>query len=179
MGGKKAEANAPVIILSAIGLIIIVLLGIFIYLSVGGTNYTNLYEEKIKNAEIEKPKKIDELEGQVDYGEIEKELIKYVLILLKAYNLNKIPFTSDTPKIQIYTDNNAYFAEVVNGDIFVESEIIENSDIIIRTTYEEMFKMAENEEYIEESFGSEKSSIELVSSKPVLFAKGYLSLYEF
>jgi hypothetical protein len=181
------------------------------YLSVRGEDYTNIYVERIKNAEIQNPIekfqlifdddseeidlegaqviKIDTAEGEkriiiknIELGdltleEIEAELVNYASVALKLYNLHNTPFTYNTPKIQFYIDDSAYSAEVIQGDIFVEPGIIENPDIIIRTTYEAIFNAVENEAE-EGSFGFEDSSIELVSSKFILFTKGYLGLYK-
>jgi len=110
--------------------------------------------------------------------DIEKEFVYYAAVQLKLYNLQEIPFTSIRPAIQVQIDKGNYFIEISEGEIFVNKGIAENPDIILRTSYEEVFKMTEDEVYISESFASEKSKIEIDASKLVLFSKGYLNLYQ-
>lgn len=111
-------------------------------------------------------------------SEIEKEIVNYASVVMKLYNLHNIPFTSITPKIQIYIDENTYFVEVSKGNIIINEGEGENEDIIIRTTHDEIFKIIKGEISAEESFSLGKTSIELVANKVILFSKGYLSLYE-
>ncbi len=117
------------------------------------------------------------IEG-VDISKIEEKIVEYVSVVLKLYNLHNIPFTTITPKIQLYIDENAYYAEITKGNIIVKDGETNKKDIIIRTTHEEIFKMIEDENYAEESLSSGKTSIELIANKVILFSKGYLSLYE-
>jgi hypothetical protein len=113
----------------------------------------------------------------IDISDIEKELVNYGAVILKLYNLHSIPFTNINPEIQINIDENIYFLEIIKGDIFLSDGEIQNPDIILRTTNEEIFKMIENEDYAEESISLGKTSIELVANKFILFSKGYLNLY--
>ncbi|MEJ2267585.1 MAG: hypothetical protein P8X70_00730 [Nanoarchaeota archaeon] len=113
----------------------------------------------------------------IDISDIEKELVNYGAVILKLYNLHSIPFTNINPEIQINIDENIYSLEIIKGDIFLSDGEIQNPDIILRTTNEEIFKMIENEDYAEESISLGKTSIELVANKFILFSKGYLNLY--
>ncbi len=212
MKKEKRVLNIPGIILSIFGACTIILAILFIYFSVHGKDYTNIYIEKIGKGEIKNPitefalifsdkdsEEISEENGNVikikteegekliiirsniegvDTSQIKEKLVEYTSVVLKLYNLHEIPFTSITPKIQIYIDKDAYYIEITKGNIIIKDGEISKKDIIIRTTHEEIFKMIENESYVEESFSSGKTSIELVANKATLFSKGYLSLYK-
>ncbi|MBW6442704.1 hypothetical protein K0A97_02890 [Patescibacteria group bacterium] len=114
----------------------------------------------------------------INLEDLEKEFIEYAAIKLKLYNLQEIPFTSIKPKIQIIVDQRDYFIEVSKGELFVSRGFIDNPDLTLRTSYEEIFKMINNEDYIQESFSSGKSTFELTDNYFVLFSKGYLNLYK-
>jgi hypothetical protein len=115
--------------------------------------------------------------GNLTLKDIQKELISYISVILELYNLHDIPFSSIHPRIQMYIDNDAYYIEVIEGDIIIKEDITQNPDIIIKTTHEEVFKVMEDNTYVEESLNSGKTQIELVASKFILFSKGYLTLY--
>ena len=119
-----------------------------------------------------------ELPEGISKSDIQKELINYASVVLKLYNLQEIPFTKNTPKIQIKIDNDYYFIEVSKGDVFINEGITKKEDILIETTYEEILKMIENKDYARESVYSGKTTIKISASEFVLFAKGYLKLYE-
>jgi hypothetical protein len=116
------------------------------------------------------------LEG-FDAKDIEKELVSYSAVILKIYNLHEIPFFGIRPKIQVVIDNRSYNIEVRKGNIIIREGTIAKPDITLRTTYEEIFKMIENNNYAFESLESGRTSIEFVANKFILFAKGYLTLY--
>jgi hypothetical protein len=211
MEKEKGEMNVPAIILSVIGLFALGLVISFVYLSLYGENYTNLYIEKLQNGEIKNP--ISEFQlmfvgnpseqipegseiitiptedgekriiiqanlGNLDVSSIQKELINYLSVILKFYNLHEIPFTSMTPKVQVFVDDIAYYAEIVKGDILIKEGEAEKPEITIRTTNEEIFKIIENNNYAEESFSSGKTILSITDNYFVLFAKGYFTLYK-
>lgn len=62
-------------------------------------------------------------------------------------------------------------------DILVNDGKIDNEDIIIRTTHEELFEIIENESDVKKSVSSGKIFIEKVANDFILFSKGYLELY--
>jgi len=107
-----------------------------------------------------------------------ESFVYYFLINIGAYRLHSPPLSSETPKINFYIEGESYSAEIVERAIYVFKGLIEDSDIIIRTSAEEAVKMMNNKEYIKESFKKGSSNIELVASKIELAAKGYLKLYE-
>lgn len=116
--------------------------------------------------------------GNLDIFIIQKELINYLSIVLKLYNLHEIPFTKITPKVQVYVDKNSYYVEIIKGDILIIEGEVEKPDISIRTTNEEIFKIIENNSYAETSFSSGKTEIKITKNYFSLFAKGYLTLYK-
>jgi hypothetical protein len=116
--------------------------------------------------------------GEINISQIEKELVNYGAIALKLYNLRNIPFTTTNPKIQIYVDENSYWIEILKGNIIIYEGENGGKDIIIKTTKEEIFKIVENKNYVQQSFSSGKTTIELIANKFVLFSKGYLTLYK-
>lgn len=192
MKKEKRVLNIPVIVLSSLGGVALMLLIFFIYMSMNGKNYTPDYNQKIQSGEIQNP--ITEFSLFQTSGEsimieqsileklnnsnVQQGLIKYSSVILKLYNLHNIPFTSITPKILIYIDNQAYNVEIKEGNIFIMPGEIQNEDIILITTSEEILKMSDNSNYAKDSVSSGKTSIEFTAGKIILFAKGYLSLYK-
>ena len=85
--------------------------------------------------------------------------------------------SSRKPGINFVIDDEEYNAVIAKGNIIVNSGNLDNSDIVIRTSKEEAVKIIKNKGYIQESFGSGRSEIDLIASKSELFAKGYLNLY--
>ena len=203
----KQPMDVPAITLSILGAITLILVISFVFMSVNGKDYSNVYLEKKAAGEITNPsmrfslaqndtgsgERVIHVEtedgiktiiikdiniGNISTEEIEKELVNYASIVLKLYNLHNIPFTSITPKIQIYVEKNPYLVEITKGVIIIDSKAINNPDIIIRTTYEEVFKIIENEDYAGESVSLGKTTVEAVADKFTLFAKGYLTLLD-
>ncbi|MEK6913856.1 MAG: hypothetical protein AABW47_04275 [Nanoarchaeota archaeon] len=115
--------------------------------------------------------------GNLDVSSIQKELVNYLSIVLKLYNLHEIPFTSITPKVQVEIDENIYYAEISKGNIIIKEGKAEKPDITIKTTNEEVFKIIENKDYAQESIASGNTNIEVTKDYFVLFSKGYLKLY--
>ena len=115
--------------------------------------------------------------GDFDVSSIQKELVNYLSIVLKLYNLHEIPFTSITPKVQVEIDENIYYAEISEGNIIIKEGKAENPEITIKTTNEEVFKIIENKDYAQESIASGNTNIEVTKDYFVLFSKGYLKLY--
>lgn len=110
-------------------------------------------------------------------GKINESSVYYFLYNSKAYNLHNPPLSKDIPRIEIVMDKENYNAVVENGIILVKKGSIDNEDIIIKTTSDEMVKMINDKNYAKESFNSGKSEINVIGSKSILLAKGYLNLY--
>lgn len=190
---KKGVINLPVIILSSLGVLVLILGGSFVYLSMNGTDYSDIYSQRALSGEIKNPitelglnyenitgefRENETLNSSIQLDEsLEKELIKYVAINLKLYNLHKIPFTSITPKIKVNVDNRTYFVEIERGEIFVDAKDEDGEDLRVNTNSEEIKKMLKDVDYVSESFGSGNTYVELTGNKLELFSKGYLALY--
>lgn len=111
-------------------------------------------------------------------AQFNESFVYYLLYSIGANKLHRVPLGSEDPKLEIVVSNDIYSAVVNNGKIKVSKVAIENGDIVIKTTKEEAVKMMNDRNYIEKSFKSGNSGIELVAGKTSLFAKGYLSIYE-
>jgi len=195
---EKPRKKSPKILIAIVFVIILIgLASSFVYRAINPSDYTETYNERMEKGEIVNPvekyattleeieianiinmenfENITSLFANTSIEEMEKEFIYYAAVKLKIYNLQEIPFTSIRPQIQIQIDNRSYFVEVSEGEIFVNKGLAENPDIILKTGYEEIFKMTEAD--ISESFSSGKSEIEIVANKFVLFSKGYLNFY--
>jgi hypothetical protein len=162
-------------LLVSVILVIVLVLILFLYMSLVRPNYNTQYTEKESLGEITNPaSNLSIEEGVVQFNE---GFVFYLLYSIKAYNLHNPPLSSDVPKIEFYIGGDVYHAFIEKGIINVEKGKTDEKDIIIRTSKEDAVKMVKDQGYIKESFSSGKSSIELVSSKSVLFQKGYLNLY--
>ena len=209
---EKRPLNVPLIVLTALGAVVLILAALFVYFSVNGKDYSNIYSQKEASGEIQNPSanfalasendtqnysrtiKVNTPDGEKtiiikgslsnlssDYNiteeDVQKDLINYMGIYLELYNLHEIPFTSITPKVQVYLEGKPYFMEVSKGDIILSDGVAKNPDIVITTTYEEIFKMINNENYVTQSISLNRTTIELKANYFVLFSKGYLTLY--
>lgn len=108
----------------------------------------------------------------------DESYIKYLLYRINADELKNLPFSSDTPKIEIKLDEETYNAEIIKKSVKVGKGEIENEDIVIRTTKEEIIKTMREEQYLATSFKDGLTSIQLITTKTELFGKGYLQLYQ-
>jgi hypothetical protein len=185
--------NLPAIILSAIGIITLTLAISFVYLSMNGKDYSNVYSKEMSSGEIKNSIQKNSLNASNEITKeentssqnkenfnlkTEQELIREVSVIFKFYNLHNIPFTAITPKIQFKLENKLYFVEISDGEIIIKEEGTDKKDIMIITDKEEISKIAENQEYATESISSGKTTIEKIAENTVLFSKGYLELDE-
>ena len=140
-----------------------------------------LEENNTKDGGIEDELK-DEVEEEI--GEIvvkdedKEDMLKYILILIKAYNLHNPPFSSDTPKMEIDMDGEMFNAEVVAGEIYIRGGDIEREDVIISSNWGEAVIMSQGPEYIKNSFASGRTTLEQVCDTKVCFLKGYKEVYD-
>ena len=157
-------------------LLAVLLVGIFGYFALYSPNYNSTYVERVNSGELVNP--VSGLSTEEAISQFNEKFIYYLLYSIEAYNLHNPPLSKDTAKLVVYIDDDIYNVEVANGEIYVGKGEIVKRDLIIRTTKEEAVKMLQDNNYIKESFSSEKSIIELLEDKSTLFAKGYLTLYK-
>lgn len=160
------------ILWTSIILVFLLIIGLFIYFSLAGPDYTKNYEEM----NISNPTEGKSLEDSV--LQFNESFVYYLLYRIKAYNLHNPPLSEDKPKIKILVDEKEYYAVIDSGTILVGKNKVGKEDVIIRTTGIESVKMIKDKNYVKESFEKGISSIELVAEKAKLFAKGYLKLYD-
>jgi len=157
---EKKVIDLPKILLYFFEIVILVLLGSYFYFAMIGNNkYEGIYSDHVKT-----------------------ELIKALFTSLKLQDIHEIPYLGITPKIQIYIQQetffiNSYYLEVKEGEVIIEDGIIQEKDIVIHTTEEEIQKIIEDENYIRDSLISGRTNIEKTTSDFVLFSKGYPDLF--
>lgn len=155
----------------SISLIIVLIIIAFLYYALAKPNY-----EK-PTIDINKTQIAINPESVV----IEPNHISYILAELDFYQLRNPPLSSDTPKINIKLDETWFNSQVEQGKIHTKQGSIENPDIIIYTSSDELIeamKSDEIKEYMKTSVSSGKTQLELKASYSTLFSKGYLSLYQ-
>ena len=104
--------------------------------------------------------------------------IFYLLYKLHVYDLHTPPLSSDTPRLMIDLGDAQYGVEIVRGVISVTPGAIGAPDITIYSSKDEVIGMLRNEARVKASFDSGKSSFKPHVGKALLFAKGYLHVYE-
>ena len=134
--------------------------------------------EPVEDEETEIEEELEELEDVVVKDEDKKELIKYILILMRAYNLHNPPLSSDTPKMEFDMEGEKFNAEVIKGEIYVNEGPIEGEDVRINSNWGEAVVMSQGLEYVKTSFGSGRSTIEQVCDTKICFLKGYKEIYD-
>ena len=152
-------------------LIVVLVVALFLYFALKGPNYDDLYSGEIL------PNPAEGLSVEEAVAQFDESFVYYLLVSIKAYNLHDPPLSDNKPKIEFLIDSDVYNAVVDDGEILVERGQIDNEDMTISTTTEEAVLMVQDENYIQESFISERSWAELKAEKSTLFAKGYLGLY--
>jgi hypothetical protein len=157
---KKGVLDFPRILLYLLAIFALVFVLSFLYFSTrGNKDYTGVYSE---NAQ--------------------KEVVESLITSLKLYNVHEIPYFGITPKMQIYiTENtffvNAYYIEIVKGEVIIKDGEANETDIIIRTTEEEVMKVINDSNYMKESLSSGRTTVEKATSDFVLFTKGYPDIF--
>lgn len=113
--------------------------------------------------------------------QFDKTYIDYLVFAIGGWKLHNPPLSEETPKIKIVIGSELYVSEVVDGQISTQQKDIDNEDIIITATKEEIVSIisSENmEEKVKESAQQGKTNIELKAGYTTLFSKGYLSIYK-
>jgi len=152
---EKKEIDVPKLLLSIIEFALIILALAYVYYSRKEPEITGIYSEHIQ-----------------------KETIKSLIIALNLQNVHDVPLIGLTPRIQIYIKENshflnAYYLEITKGNILINDGISNQTDIIIRTTKEEILKAVNNTEYMKESLSLGKTTVQKTTSDFVLFTEGY------
>ena len=106
------------------------------------------------------------------------QYLNYLLISLDAGKLHSPPFSSDTPKIEFFVEDEIYSVEIIDGRISINEGGINDNDLAIRTTREEIIKMMLDKGYVLKSFDEGLSNVELIANSIELISKGYLRLYQ-
>lgn len=157
-------------------LVIILIALMFLFFIIYSPDNAHLYDDAISSGNLVNPVGNKSVEQAVQ--DFDESYIFYLLYSLKAYNLHNPPLSSSKPVIEIQLEDEVFNAEVQNGLIKVYSGSIENEDIVIETTREELVWILKDKVYLQESFSSGKSEMRLLADKTTLFSKGYLTLYE-
>lgn len=155
----------------SIGLVVLLIGALFFYFVLFNPNNEKLYSGK----QIKNP--AENLTDEQAIFAFDENFVFYLLYNLKAYNLHNPPLSSNYPKIEIRVEDSVYNSAIKKGMIEVAKGEITDKDIVIRTTKEEAVKMMRDKNYVTQSFSDGKSEIELIASKVMLFAKGYLNFY--
>jgi len=169
---KKSNRFIVFIIVSLLVLALAGVGGIYYILFKNKSNSSNISGGKV----LVNPVKGLSLEEAV--RKFDASFVYYLLASIKAYNLHEAPFSSDLPKIIIFLEDDAYYGKIVDGKIIVGKGKIEDADIIIYSSKEEVIKIMQDRNYVKQSFSEGLSKIELKSDKLELYSKGYLDLYE-
>jgi len=159
--------------LVSIIVVVVFVIGIFLYFSLFSPGYISKYNAG--GAEPVNP--VSGLSQEEAIAEFNESFIFYSLYVIKAYNLHNPPLSSETPKINFIVDEEAYNAEIVDGEIIVSKGEVEEADVILRSTKLDAVKIMNDPEYARQSYRDGNSNIELLASKSTLFGKGYLNLY--
>jgi hypothetical protein len=160
MEKEKRELDVPKIILLILEIFALALAASFIFFSINGKDYSSLYNQSI-----------------------EGETIDSLIIALRLYNLHDIPYTTITPKIQLYIEENqyyisAYYFEIVKGALIITDGETKTKDVTLTIKREEITKIIENPKYIKDSVAAGKTKIEKIEGDFVLFTKGYSEWYK-
>jgi hypothetical protein len=155
---EKKEIDFPKVLLYTLEFIVMIIVISYFYFSRNGTESTGVYSE---NAQ--------------------KETIKTLMYSLNLQNVHEIPYVGLTPKIQIYLEEDslfidAYYVEIIKGDAVINNGESKEKDITIKTTSEEISKMATDSNYAKESINSGKTVVKKISNDFILYSKGFPDL---
>lgn len=137
-------------------------------------------EDKIE-ATFEEPSNKGEYPGLVNNyrSVIELSKVKQVLDEIIASRLHNPPFSSDNPRIEIIMGDTPVYAEFTKGVTSVYHERLDNLDIKIIISPEELNEILKYDDLktgIKESYSNKKIKVELIANPIILILKGYLEL---
>jgi len=170
----KRKMRKWVIVSLILVVILFIILSVLAWFVFVGTDYSDLYSGSGKV--LENPVKGLSMEEAIE--QFDEDNVYYLMVVIEGYNLHNPPLSDSTPKIELYVDGEIYSVEIVEGRISITEEEIEDKDIIIYSTKEEVVKMLISSDYIVESFDNGLSNVELVAGNFELASKGYLGLYD-
>jgi len=107
--------------------------------------------------------------------------LSYLLAELNFHKLHNPPLNPETPRININIDDKWYNSEIIQGQIYTEAGNLENPDLTITTSSQEVLNAilsAQTREYVASSVSEGKTALELNAGYSKLFSKGYLSIYK-
>jgi heme/copper-type cytochrome/quinol oxidase subunit 2 len=138
------------------------------------------YKEPVK---ISSGSKYKQTWNQSSLGslQVNENVIGYTLTKLETNDLHNPPLSKETPKIEVIIDDKIYSAEIVKGSIDVNEGQIDNEDIKISMTRQDVINIlnsTSSSDAISKSINEGTMQFEIVASKTELFSKGYLSLYK-
>jgi hypothetical protein len=123
----------------------------------------------------------DEIIEQAEM-EFDQDYINYVLFAMSAWRLHNPPFSTDTPKIKVVLDgNDLYLSEVIDGSISTNGGNVEEFDIVITSTKNEIIKAMLSEDmtdFMQTSVREGRTGIEVIAGYVTLATKGYVQMYE-
>jgi hypothetical protein len=155
--GEKKEIDVPKLLLYGIELIAFALTFFYFYSSRNENSPVGIYNESAQ-----------------------KETVKSLITALKLQNVHDVPVMGLTPRIQVYIKEdkyfvNTYYLEIIRGSIIVKDGVSNQTDIVIRTTQDEILKTINDTTYMKESLSSGRTVVTKTTSNFVLFTEGYPS----
>ena len=105
----------------------------------------------------------------------------YLIFLIGGQKLHNPPLSSNNPKIKIVLGEEIFISEVNKGVINTRRADLDEVDLIIRTSRQEIVNAILSSDaklYLKQSVSSGNIQLEMVGSYPSLFSKGYLGLYK-
>ena len=171
----NTKGKSHLFLIISVLLVVVLIIVMFYYFALRAPDYTSLYENRIKSGELVNPIEGKSIEEAI--ADFDDSFVYYLLYTIKAYNLHNPPLSSDSPKIEIYVEDEIYNAKIVKGNILVKRGAIDEEDISITTSRKEAVNMIKTKDYVKQSFKDKESTIELKAEKSILFAKGYLNFY--
>ena len=160
--------------------IIILILILIIAVIIASILTVYLYKEPVKTSSGTKYKQTWD-QSSLGNLQVNENIIGYLLTKFGVNNLHNPPLSKDTPKIEVIIDDKTYNAEVIKGSINVDEGQIDNEDIKILMTRQDVINIINStspSDTISNSINEGTIKLEVVASKTKLFSKGYLSLYE-
>ncbi len=181
---KWASTKKVFVIIGIVVLILVVLGGMFMLGFFSGGKIEIILTNPLKNIVFENTNEA----GEVDVAavlaqgilEFDENYINYILAALGVGNLHK-SLLYGNPFIEFNLDKEVWSSELVKGGLNTKKQIIDNEDLRITISKEEVVKalLSQNiEQFMKDSVANGGTQIEMVSGKTELFSKGYLNMYK-